>query len=330
MNIPARQLPADLGDAFLRSEAIAAGVSPRRLRNADLETPFRGVRRKRVEPRSIPQPGPTGQVSAGHASAAHPLARRRAEHLERAKLYSLIASDGAFFCGRTAAVILGLPVELKPAQELDVGRLYPARAPRARSIRGVQARPNLVTLQSTAGLRTSSPSTTWAMLGRWLSLEELVVLGDAIVNDSRFGRDASTALDTAANAPGRPRARLLREALSLVRVGSASPPETQLRLALRAARLPEPELDVDVRDASGGLLGRSELAYPESRVAIEYESDHHRVDQRQWNRDIEKYQAYAESGWRIIRVTAAMLYTNRGEMVRQVADALAVAGRSAR
>ncbi|UTX54066.1 hypothetical protein [Leucobacter aridicollis] len=327
MNRPARQLPVDLGDAFLRSDAIAAGVSPRRLRNADLEAPFRGVRKKRVDPLRVSQPGPIGHVSAGHASAAHPLARRRIEHLERARLYSLIASDGAFFCGRTAAVILGLPVELKPAQDLEVGRLYPARAPRVRGIRGVQVRPGLVALQSSSGLRTTSPSTTWAMLGRWLSREELVVLGDAIVNASRFGRDALIALDAAASVPGRPRARLLREALSLVRVGSASPPETQLRLALHAAGLPEPELDVNVRDASGGFLGRSELAYPDSRLAIEYESDHHRVDQRQWNRDIDKYQAYAESGWRIIRVTAAMLYTNSGEMVRQVADALAAAER---
>ena len=59
--------------------------------------------------------------------------------------------------------------------------------------------------------------------------------------------------------------------------------------------MPEPTLDWDVYDDLGRFLGCSELAYPESRLAIEYESDGH-LTRAQLQRDIDKYQAYAEAG----------------------------------
>lgn len=94
------KLPPSLGAGFLRSTAIAAGVSPRRLRHADLETPFRGVRRRRdIAPATVPLAVPEARISSDHSSLLHPLARRRAEHLERARLYNLVAADGVFFCG---------------------------------------------------------------------------------------------------------------------------------------------------------------------------------------------------------------------------------------
>src|SRR5690606_4540722 len=102
---------------------------------------------------------------------------------------------------------------------------------------------------------------------------------------------------------GRPGAPRLRRALELARDGASSPPETQIRLILRDANLPEPALDFDVYDRVGRFLGCSELAYPELRIAIEYESDGH-LTREQLQRDIDKYQAYAESGWTVVRVTA--------------------------
>lgn len=122
---------------------------------------------------------------------------------------------------------------------------------------------------------------------------------------------------------GNPR---LRNALTLLRTGSSSAPESHLRLALIEAGLPEPELDRDVYDRSGRFLGCSELTYVAYKLAIEYESEHHRVDQRQWNRDIQKYQDYAEAGWQVIRVTARLLYRQRAELVRQVETALRARG----
>ncbi|MFT4232486.1 MAG: hypothetical protein QM606_06910 [Leucobacter sp.] len=56
------------------------------------------------------------------------------------------------------------------------------------------------------------------------------------------------------------------------------------------------------------LLGCSEFAWPALRIAGEYEGTHHRIDQQQWNRDIEKYHAYSAHGWESVRVTAQLLY----------------------
>ncbi|GAA1328650.1 hypothetical protein GCM10020360_06860 [Nonlabens tegetincola] len=297
---------------------------------ADLDAPFRGMRRRRGIADSSSEPAsPDARIDAGHSSATHPFAERRVEHFERASAFSLVATQGAFLCGVTAAVIHRLPVPLEAGQALEVGRLYPSRAPRWRNVLGVQIMPRLASLTTVAGLRVTTPVTTWAMLARRLTLESLVVLGDAIVYSSRNRPRALGSIEeltTAAWLPGRPGAPILRRAVSLIRVGAASPPESKLRLALVMAGLPEPTLDVEVRDGRGRLLGRSELAYPQRRIAIEYESDHHRVDRGQWNRDIEKYQAYVEAGWQVLRVTAEMLRNRSHEVVQRVSAALGELG----
>ncbi|MDQ0613200.1 very-short-patch-repair endonuclease [Microbacterium sp. W4I4] len=77
-------------------------------------------------------------------------------------------------------------------------------------------------------------------------------------------------------------------------------------------------------DRFGRFLGCSELAYPEFRIAIEYESDGH-LTREQLQRDIDKYQAYAEAGWNVVRLTAQHVYRDHDEAVRRVRAARATA-----
>src|SRR5690349_11632024 len=91
-------LPPGLGDVFSTRDARAAGVTVRRLRAADLEGPFRGVRTIRVVD------GPPHIAT----TEAEPFARdRRARDgvLARARAYRQVMMPHAFFAGRTAAVI---------------------------------------------------------------------------------------------------------------------------------------------------------------------------------------------------------------------------------
>lgn len=74
--------------------------------------------------------------------------------------------------------------------------------------------------------------------------------------------------------------------------------------------LPDPVLDVEIRNSRGRLLGVTEIAYPEFRVLVEVEGDHHRVSRDQWNRDIDKYAAYVAEGYEVVRLTSAHI---RGE-----------------
>lgn len=317
--------PSDaLGSHFRCSDAFEVGMKPSSLRGPKFEAPFRGVRKRR-EAQLTPAPlSSNASIQRSHSSRLHPLEVIRAQHIDDARSYALIAPEDSFFCGVTALAILGLPVRLAERQPIEVGRLHPARPSRAKNVRGFQIRAELTTVEMSSGFRVTDPVTTWGMLGRRMCLEELVVLGDAIVYTDRGRRlPLATALELAAGiVPGRAGSRTLRHAVELVRDGSASPPETQLRLALVAAGLGEPDIDVDVYDADGRLLGRSELAYRAEKVAVEYESDHHRSDVGQWNRDIEKYDAYVERGWRVVRVTARMLRGDPAEIASRVQAAV--------
>ncbi|WP_404434521.1 hypothetical protein LG299_07735 [Microbacterium lacus] len=313
---PPRPLPEGLGETFLRADALAAGVSARRLRAKDLESPFHGVRQ------TLDASTPTlGTITAAESlDGEEPLARDRMQRrsvLRAATAYTAVMADRAFFTSRTAAVIYGLP--LSHTDALDVGVCGPSTAPRGRSIRGFKVQPGLISVREHNGLRMSSPASTWAMLGRELSVRELITVGDAIVRIPRdtIGRlraDEQLAsvehLRRAAHAGSRPGVAKLREAVELVRVGSSSPLETEFRLDALADRLPEPELDVEIRDGRGSLLGITEISYAEFRTLVEIEGDHHRTTKRQWDRDIEKYAAYAAEGWEVVRLTSRHI---RGE-----------------
>ncbi|GGM42519.1 hypothetical protein [Microbacterium saperdae] len=241
---------------------------------------------------------------------------------------------GTFFCGRTAAVLLGAPIE--HGHRLEVAVCSPHRAPRAQGIQGRTIAPHLVEVQVRGGLRISSPATTWAMLGRDLNERQLIVLGDALVRVPRDERgdlhpELSLAslehLRSAMDLGPRPQATArLVAVLERIRVGSASPLETEYRLDAENAGLPEPVLDLPIHDARGRRLGISEVVYPKFRTVAEIEGDHHRVSQRQWDRDLEKYRAYAEAGWLVVRLTSRNIRGNRPDAVAIVRRALLARG----
>lgn len=235
----------------------------------------------------------------------------------------------AFYAGRTAAVLQSLPVD--PGAELVVAVEAPRRPPRRFGVRGVKVPPRLAHTHTHDGLPMTTPATTWAMLGRELSVRELVALGDAIV---RVPRDAKgtlrpdqqlatiAQLERAIAAGRRLGIANLREAIPLIRVGCASPLETDFRLDASASGLPEFELDVDIHDTRGNRIGITELVHRDTRTLIEIEGDHHRTDRKQWNRDIEKYAAYAAEGWEVVRLTSSHIRGHRPRAVKIVRDVL--------
>jgi hypothetical protein len=318
-------LPQSLAPAFTPADAGNLGLTSDQLRRPDVSRPFRGVR---TRPLLV-------------VADEHPADTWRRAVLQRASALKLVMPPGYFFSHTTAALIWGLPIPVQATREglpdltVDVCVFHPRRTPRIDGARGHQVRPELGHATRHAGFAVPTPATTWAMLGTRLELRDLVATGDAIVHIPRMpgtDRPLGTPLGTieqlraAMMAGRRIGIRNLREALPLVRTGSASRPETIARLELTAGGVPEPALDVDVYDGRGILLGCSELAYPQFRIAVEYEGDHHRVRRRQWNRDIDKYQSYAENGWTVVRVTSEMLFGRPEEAVRRVRSALLRAG----
>lgn len=103
-----------------------------------------------------------------------------------------------------------------------------------------------------------------------------------------------------------PGCRTIRTALSRARERVESPKETETRLLLVDSGLPEPVVQYEVW-ADGRMLGRTDLAYPELKVAFEYEGDGHRTDKEQWRGDIQRQRHLEGQGWIVIRLTQADL-----------------------
>ncbi|MGB3376359.1 MAG: hypothetical protein WBA87_14610 [Microbacterium sp.] len=331
-------LPPGLGAHFSTAHAIDQGVTRRRLRGRDLQKPFHGARRT------------VADIAAEKKRLdkdTRPLApsRRLAEEPRaRALTYLQVMPKDAFICGRSAALLRGYPVDAAKKRgksrnhrgeegeedendSLDVGVITPQTAPRGKGVKGRRLASRFVQVEQFDGIPVMTAPTMWAMLGRELTERELTILADAIVHIPRdsYGvshperADATLAdLQAAIDAGPQKGVAKLRAALARARTGSASPLETEYRLDAEDAGLPTPELDVQIRDERGRLLGISELVYGKYRLVVEIEGDHHRSSRQQWNRDIEKYRDYAEAGWEVVRLTSTHIRARRNavEIVR--------------
>ncbi|MFT3796844.1 hypothetical protein [Microbacterium sp.] len=318
MPITPGPLDPQLGSVFTVAAALRSGTTPGRLRSHDLERPYRGVRRRR-EPQSV-------------AETSEPFALDRAIQarvLRDARAYFQVAPEHAFLAGRSAAVAWGLPCE--PGPELCIGVPAPHRAPRRPGIRGVQVSAGLTSIRQHGGLRILSPAATWAALGGELTHRELVIVGDAI---ARIPRDRSGTprpelqlaslqqLAAAAMAPRRRNRSELLRALDVIRVGSMSPLETDYRLLASSAGLPEPQLDVEIRDAAGVRIGIGDVVYLEWMTIVEVEGDQHRTSRAQWQRDLSKYAAYASAGYEVVRLGGDQIRGHGAPGAAIVRDAL--------
>lgn len=76
-----------------------------------------------------------------------------------------------------------------------------------------------------------------------------------------------------------------------------------------------------VRSSDGRFIGRVDLAYPDLRIAIEYDGDHHRTSARQYEHDITRFDRLHEAGWLVIRVRSRGLFRNPEETVARVVRA---------
>lgn len=298
-------LPKDIGAQFSTAAALRAGVSRARLRALDLTSPFHGARRTASD---------IAEQEKEIAEDTSPLARTRADAQRmkaKARTFLTVMAPGGFICGRSAAVIREYPVDAP--DELEVAVLSPSRAPRGAGVKGRRIEPWMVAIDELDGIPITSPATTWTMLAKHLSVRELIIVGDAIVQIPRDDRGrqrpelVAATVEQLREAVGAGRhvgVRKLRRALERIRVGSSSPLETDFRLDAEDAGLPEPELDVEVYDEHGRRLGISEFAYPTVKIAIEVEGDHHRTSKKQWNRDMQKYRDYSAAGWETVRLTS--------------------------
>ncbi|MBW3087191.1 DUF559 domain-containing protein [Bifidobacterium sp. 82T24] len=155
-------------------------------------------------------------------------------------------------------------------------------------------------------------SHVWAQLSPHIPFEELVVLANSIIATLSL-RGAGTYDDVYArlrDLVARPMRftgiRNCRSALRLCLGGVRSPMESRTYLSLMSHGIPVPKVGMTIP----GVMFRSnvpmtvDLAWPEQKVAVEYDGDHHRTDRTQWRRDQEKRELLRSHGWIVVIVTA--------------------------
>ena len=143
-----------------------------------------------------------------------------------------------------------------------------------------------------------------ATLAPLLSLNELVTAGDAAIGKHAGGpyitrdrlREEIAALPRVAHR------RRVQKALILMRETVDSPKESWLRLWLIDSGFREPVVHPAVYSRLDDCMLHPDLGYPELRIAIEYEGDHHRFSPAQYAQDIRRKELFEAEGWVLLRV----------------------------
>lgn len=295
-----RPLPPPLRTrSFDVHAADRAGVSRERLRRLDLERPTRSVR---------------------WHSAAPP------QGVERIRAFRPVLLHGQFVSHVSAAALWELPLPRGLDDRVHISSIRPAGQMRRSGVVGHRATPERAQVRQRWGMPSSTPASCWVECGSLLGLDDLVALGDAIVTEPRCATTAAELQRVLALHGSCRGAQRLRAALELIRVGPGSPQETRCRLLIVRAGLPEPDLQVDVFDERGYFVGRVDMAYPERRIAIEYEGDHHRTDPGQWAADIRRYRELERLGWTVLRWTKSDLTVHGSAILAHLAALLGKRG----
>lgn len=291
-------LPPELAaSSFHVTDARAVGLTESRLRGADLTHPYRAVRGT-----SIPD------TLLGRCGDLVPL-------LGPLQVISHI----------TAARLHGFPLPYPRADEpLHVSSVPPVREPRVSGVIGhrMLLRPDQLTLLH--GIPVTTAAETWAQLGGLLcpfgcarphpvddrpsvrARSRMLHLDDLIVSADHIAAAGAVDLEELAEAAAVPRRRgsaSLKTALEYVRLGVESPKETETRLVIVRAGFPEPEINWVLRTATGAFIARLDLAYPQLRIAVEYDGRQHATTE-QFRRDADRWAAIEAEGWILIRVLA--------------------------
>lgn len=306
---PPSALPDQLaGLSFTLEEQVRAGVPAGRAWRSDLRVASRGVR------------VPWGAAQPLHHTCA---------------LLAALTPD-AVCCLATAALLWDCPLPLAVKHDMKI-RLAKAAGGTRPVRKGIAGHRLALREQDVAmldGVPVTGPARTWLDMASVLDLEDLVAAGDYFIcSQSRsFGPpkkaicSLADLLEQVTSNPGVRGIRKARLAVELCRVGADSVPETRLRLALGRLGLPEPVLSYVVQDPTGWELAWPDIAFPDFKVAVNYDGRHH-LEARQRESDISRDESIAAIGWQSVTITAGHVRTwGYDGCAHRVLDALARAG----
>ncbi|WP_326551464.1 endonuclease domain-containing protein [Micromonospora sp. NBC_01813] len=269
-----------------------------------------------------------------HLSSFHP-----DDHRMWCEAAALKLPRGGAISGLSAAYLWGVDLLPLGARPVQVTLAHPARlGPHPRLTIARRALLPTDVMMLFGELPVTTELRTAFDLGRLLPRADALAALDALLHRRLFRREALASY-VDANA-GRRGCAQLREFLPLAEPLAESPMESRLRLLLHDAGLPRPAAQYEVRArpaatsqvttpqlgaggaSRGRFIARVDLAYPQWRIAIEYEGDHHR-ERVTFRRDISRYNALRAAGWLVLRFTANDVLRQSGQLVATVREAIA-------
>jgi len=277
---------------FLTREGPALGVSRRRLATPEFRPVFAGVSVASMIPDTV---------------------------VVRAKAALLLAPEGGVISHWTAARVWGGVVP-----DNDWTHVSFMRDVRFR-VKGVKHHRfrHRLDIKKWQGLPITSPGQTFCHLARYLGLVDLVALGDRLV---KKGRCTPSELVQYADAwSGQCREDAMQGA-RLVRERVDSVPESALRLLMVLAGLPEPQVDIPIRDAEGNIRFRIDLGFEEVRLAIEYDGRWHDVEEQREHDEWRRTELSTTEGWTFVVVRAEELYEKPEQLLERLVSELQARG----
>jgi very-short-patch-repair endonuclease len=245
-------------------------------------------------------------------------AQMRVSHRTRcAAVARWLIPEGAAIAGRSAAALYGAGVvhHHEPIEVIVPGprRLGPVAGLRVHT--AALASGDVVQRD---GILVTSPQRTCWDLARWLDLVEAVVVIDALLASRVL--TAPRLRDYALSRAGDRGWRLMLRAVDLADAGAESPQESRVRVRLVLAGLPRPETQYVVAH-NGRFVARLDLAWPDFKVAVEYDGLWH-GDAEQFHEDRRRLNQIFGNDWIVLHVTAKRLRDDFEGFVAEVRTAL--------
>lgn len=110
---------------------------------------------------------------------------------------------------------------------------------------------------------------------------------------------------------------IARELIALARPGAESPMESEARLVMIDGGLPEPVLQYEIIDRDGRCW-RVDFAWPEQKLAVEYDGFDFHSSAEHLRRDRQKRAALQELGWIVLSIVCDDVRQQPSRMVRRI------------
>jgi very-short-patch-repair endonuclease len=247
--------------------------------------------------------------------------RLERDHELACRAAALALPAGIAFAGPSAAVLLGVafgakftdPVHVIVPDTVRLGGRRDVRVHRVDLLPG--------DLEDTGNLpRTSAVRTVWD-LASWFDPVASVPIIDNLLRLGMVERNAIGRYIM--QRPGERGSVRAAQALELADDRAESPQESRLRVRLVQSDLPAPVPQFAIQ--IGRLTVHPDLAWPEFKVAVEYDGLWH-ADTDQFHRDRRRLNLLMGAGWIVLHVTSERLRRDFPGVLKEIRAALASRG----